>query len=607
MLNRIKVSFIVAFLFPLMLSAQHEVVTDLVFNKTLQIFWTTHQRTEAANLKFTAVDTLALPFIDDFSFPGVFPSASNWIDSSAFVNNAMAKLPPTNGVATFDGANKFGNPYDKVNPNAYGIADYMTSKPVNLNLPGDTSVYLSFYYQPQGFANAPEPADSLVLEFYGLDTLWHRVWASKGEAVHPFKQVLLNVNGSNFLHAGFQFRFKNYATYSGNVDHWHIDYVYLNRLRTYTDTIYEDVTFIEGAKSPLRTFESMPWNHYLNNIPSNLKDTMQVLVQNISGVTKNVNFQARAFDMVGASTFSSNLGNQNLNPGSIFNQVVNLPSSIFPTSGNDSATFQLEFISTTTPDINRRNDTLRRVQNFYNYYAYDDGTAENGYGLNVINGKIAYKYELTIPDTLRGVMMHFTQIGANVSNKLFRLAIWTSLNPEVMVFSQPNLTPKYTDSLNGYYVYSVDPPIAVSGSIYVGWVQDGTDLLNIGLDRNINSNDKMFYNATGTWYNSLIAGSWMIRPLFGKPLPVISSIQNPDDEKSVFVFPNPTSGTLQMNYSSDMKLNKISITDLSGRVVFQSDEPLSEIDLSRISIGVYFLRLSFADSTNVIRKISIVR
>ena len=55
---------------------------------------------------------LVLPFYDDFSYAGPYPNPSLWLDQYVFVNNTKGVAPPTIGVATFDGLNQFGYPYD---------------------------------------------------------------------------------------------------------------------------------------------------------------------------------------------------------------------------------------------------------------------------------------------------------------------------------------------------------------------------------------------------------------------------------------------------------------------------------------------------------------
>ena len=48
---------------------------------------------------------------------------------------------------------------------------------------------------------------------------------------------------NNYLVDSFQFRFRNYATLSGNLDHWHIDYIRLSTHRHIHDTIVSDIAF----------------------------------------------------------------------------------------------------------------------------------------------------------------------------------------------------------------------------------------------------------------------------------------------------------------------------------------------------------------------------
>ena len=44
-------------------------------------------------------------------------------------------------------------------------------------------------------------------------------------------------------------------------------------------------------------------------------------------------------------------------------------------------------------------------------------------------------------------------------------------------------------------------------------------MLNVGFDRNMVNNDKIFYNLGQGWQNSGFSGSLMIRPIMGKALP----------------------------------------------------------------------------------------
>src|SRR5690606_1452650 len=72
-------------------------------------------------------------------------------------------------------------------------------------------------------------------------------------------------------------------------------------------------------------------------------------------------------------------------------------------------TWHLQSGSPTEP---KANDTIVRDQVFDNYLAYDDGTAEKSYFLNLgqsLPGKTAIEFRLNAPDTLRGVAIYFGQ------------------------------------------------------------------------------------------------------------------------------------------------------------------------------------------------------
>jgi hypothetical protein len=115
-------------------------------------------------------DLLSLPFFDDFAQHnaiGVYPNSAFWLDSSAYVNNHLSISPLTLGVATLDGLNKKGMPYDFSDQYAQGPADTLTSQPINLaGLDSSDQVFLMFHYQAGGLGNMPDAEDSLYLDFY---------------------------------------------------------------------------------------------------------------------------------------------------------------------------------------------------------------------------------------------------------------------------------------------------------------------------------------------------------------------------------------------------------------------------------------------------------
>ena len=181
--------------------------------------------------------SLSIPFFDDFSTfslptsnPDIPLELQRWEDSFARINSTLALSPPTIGVATLDGLNEEGYPY-QFSENSYGLADVLTSLPINLaGLTADNNVHLHFRYQGGGRGNSPEEQDSLMVEFLapgGGDDAWFQVWSIPGEETAGFTSVFIPVDDPLYLTDGFKFRFRNYSTLAGNLDHWHVDYVFL--------------------------------------------------------------------------------------------------------------------------------------------------------------------------------------------------------------------------------------------------------------------------------------------------------------------------------------------------------------------------------------------
>jgi hypothetical protein len=152
-----------------------EILTGLQFNEAVK-FESSNLSAEkkACNCAAEKTESLQLPFFDDFTTSSVYANESKWENSrSVFINKDFPFFPPNLSAATFDAIDSEGAVYS----NAVWIpfeADVMTSQPIRLDsifspvvrklTPAD-SVYLSFFYQPQGVGDDPEPWDTLMLEF----------------------------------------------------------------------------------------------------------------------------------------------------------------------------------------------------------------------------------------------------------------------------------------------------------------------------------------------------------------------------------------------------------------------------------------------------------
>ena len=98
--------------------------------------------------------------------------------------------------------------------------------------------------------------------------------------------------------------------------------------------------------------------------------------------------------------------------------------------------------------------------------------------------------------------MHFEASVNDASSELFYIQIWNEINgePGDLIYTTDDellptsYLPKYKYGVNGYYEYVLPETVALSGTFYIGWKQSSADRLNIGFDKNINNQDKIFYD-----------------------------------------------------------------------------------------------------------------
>ena len=558
-------------------------------------------------------DTLKV-YPPDTSIGGL--TNSLWIDEDIFINSTYPIDPISIGVATFDGLNEFGAPHNSFSqPDGYGIADYLTSKPINLLYLTTDSVYLSFYYQPQGLGNDPQPSDSLVLEFFAPNSLkWHYIWSVPGTSFHKFKQVIFRISNSIFLQNGFQFRFKNYGTLSGNLDHWNLDYVRLDAGRNDIDTFIVDVALISATGSIFQNYEAIPWKHYLADTTLPLIDSMRVNINNLDTVKNNVGYKYNIKHQSNVYSFPTGTNNTDINGQSQLKRSLTIDYT-FTSSLTDSAEFEINSYITPPPtDTIENNDTVKYIQRFYNYYAYDDGSAEWAYLLNAPGAKLAYKFTTIITDTLRAVDIYFSQVIEDVSTEFFYLTIWNSLMPENILYQQAFQTPVYENALNKFHTYLLDTALVLTGTFYIGWVQVTDASLNIGFDMNRDASSFLYYNVSGTWLQSIIDGSIMMRPLFGAPvilpLGLEKDILSFPDERKFNIFPNPANDQvfIELVGNNNQENLHLVILDIYGRKVKELQMENGIVDVSDLSLGIYFFKIMSDDNSGFsVEKILISR
>lgn len=532
-----------------------------------------------------------------------------WQDDDVYINGTYGVDPPSLGVATFDGLARTGYPYNFSNYTSYGRADKLTSVPIDLEYPASDSIYLSFFYQAKGLSgdSIPQVGDSLLLEFFApLEASWYRVWGIPYVDQAPFQQILVPITQERFLKDGFQFRFVNYATLSGSFDHWHLDYVRLGRQRAFDDTRIVDVAWVYPEASILQTYTSVPFDQF-ESAPASLM-ALQVTekLRNLDINDRLIEYRMSAQNLDGGPfTEFINGVSPNGNAASIIDtdHPINSAPNNFVydnTPSTDAAFWDVRFRAIVSPDINPYNDTMRLRQELSNYYAYDDGSAEAGYGLNIGGAKLAYRFDLIGPDTLRAVRMYFNPIANQPPNLppdqgSFFLTVWSSVSPEVVLYRNFSFSsPDYRlDGIDKFVEYAFDEPIPVEGTIYVGWTQTNAASMNIGFDRNRNNRSKIFYNVGNGFTNTSFRGSLMMRPVMVSEVDPWAGVDWSVEEDRLLLWPNPAGDLVNITLAKEVPPGTVwQCLDATGRVVSSGPiGPFTSVSTGALAGGFYTVRV----------------
>jgi hypothetical protein len=575
---------------------------------------------------------LLLPFRDDFSYKGPNPDQTKWSDHNVLINTSYAVHSKTWGVATFDALDSSGKLYQGAedSPNQFE-ADFLTSRAIDLSglIPAD-SVLLTFYYQPQGKGGDPRQRDSLVVEFYrGINDLgqedWQSVWRASGQTLldfagnqHPyFHRATIFVEDPIFFTNGFKFRIRNYASLptgsktppnlAGNYGIWNVDYILLDKNRSVGNASYHDIAFAAGAKAFIEPYSYMPWMHFIENPGQYLKANLENKITNLGDQEFNYSYLHFLTDEQGSNLGFYDGGTWNILPFDEFGYETypTFASPVFHLGGVLPLTPapRREFTLTrairegTAGDGFKRNDTIKFKQVFDNFYAYDYGVSTFNYLLVGNQGKRpkgALKFELAKEDQLKAVQIFINRSYKEADNNIpLRITIWKNLQPLEVIYQSPIITPQFSDYLNGFITYFLEAPEMVSGTIYVGWEQEGPGLMNLGWDSNVvNTSDIVFYNDGDGWFPSNFSGSLMIRPIVGE-LGSVAIPHEPVDNIALKIFPNPLVGSLlNIETAGIQNINDYSleIFDISGRHI-HSQRLSPRVDLSGLASGAYIVRI----------------
>lgn len=524
------------------------------------------------------------PFFDDFSYRLSHPDPERWaLDTSRanypLLTRGMAIEPPSWGVATFDGTDAHGRPFNEEEISA-GPTDQLRSHYMDLSglLPRD-NIYLSFYLQARGRGNAPDPDDSFSL-YFAVDSFGNQfyiqAWSIKGSELAGQKQFVVPVHRRSYFHKGFQMVFQAEGSQNGYLDHWHLDYVYMAADRSPADTLFEDYAVAAIEQPLLYPYSRAPWA------------LIQSQLKQLSPVGADLSY-------LGSRPISVDL--QQVLSGPVLPKMILEEQVDFSpyahqhqllrkdwnwTGSNPGGNLQygLDLLGADMHPENNRVDIPVGVDSVL---AYDDGEADASYGLSQRRGfgslfHLGSQQAAVMP----AVWIHFVpRLNFNpvantakfMENEPFRLVIWNAPHPDSILYQQiGNLRVAYGDSLNQFQRYGLNEEVVLPDSFWVGIQQLTDQPIGLGFDLSYNRDPYMYWDSAGVWTPSRLGGSFMIRPeirFSGMPVPREETIE----EGSLVTWPKPVSrfGELQIIFERPeiWQGYRLEIKDLQGRTAKQ--------------------------------------
>jgi hypothetical protein len=553
------------------------------------------------NYSSHSLDTILIPFWDDFSGNDSIENNIWSVYESLSVKDYYNINAPSLNVIEFDGLNKDGIPYNY--ENGYGVSDILESDKINLNnFNLQDSLYLSFYWNYNINGELPDNEDSLKVEFLDKNNVWKTVWVKNGgnenhSDLFSFESILIS---PDYLHQNFMFKLYNKGNTEGPFDSWLVDYFYLDKNRSKYDSLSLDRTISHKGFKVLNNHISVPFNHL--SYADSYADSIVFSINNLDNQIQPINYSFEAyikeFDL--SFIYSQNKELSPILGGNESRNIINNPIKLSDFKlGKDSIEVDFSFYieSGDSTYLNKNlilNDTTNFQIKFSDFYSYDDGKAEYAAGLNQKNSELVLEHFTFTSDTLTHIQILFPETIENTYTQNIELVIYKKIGNESTKLRSQNVGISYDN--NKFNTYKLDNPLIVEDTFYIGFKQFESNFLSVGLDKNNNTSDKIFYKTDNQWeQNDIIKGSLMIRPIFKNSDLVISGINEKTQPKSIIIFPNPSNGIFYLS----KKVEKLKVLDSRGSILL-SDENTDEINLSKSYKGIYYLIIM--DEKNQITK-----
>ncbi len=454
------------------------------------------------------------------------------------------------------------------------------------------------------------------------EIIWDEVWYSQGLSLSDFydtigrymQQVMIPIVDTNYFTDKFRFRFRNYCsvsneyyplTWKSNGDQWNLDMIYLNYNRNAGDTTYKSVAFSQRAPSFLSQYQVMPYRQYRYSPTYFTAESIHMYIANLDNIEHNTKYTYTVQQVNGNFSYSYDGGNCNLKPfyevgfqqceGCGASHACPPVNSLFSLDyDRDTTSYIIKHYISDSSDQSSIVDSAVYHQGFYNYYAYDDGTPEKGWGYDGAGGaQIAYKFELNTMDTLWGLQMYFNKTLNNVNELYFDILVWNDNNgrPGDIMYRQEYEKVDWENGIYKFVPYMLDDPQIVTGTIYVGFEQYESVSYNIGMDANFDASDNLFYKTDSVWKGATVAGAILMRPIIGENM-ILSVDSHENDIYGLTLYPNPTGTSFSVKNSFiDNASAELKIYNMFGSMLLTTTDITDPIDVSRLSQGIYIVRV----------------
>ena len=188
---------------------------------------------------------------------------------------------------------------------------------------------------------------------------------------------------------------------------------------------------------------------------------------------------------------------------------------------------------------------------------------------------------------------------SNQHGEQIKIKVWSNDagQPGELIFSKFFTLPK-TDSINQFYRIALNSPFQVKDTFYIGWEQLSSTKLFVGLDKNTNSQDKIWINTTGEWEpnNNQIEGSLMIRPFFITPETYPLATIQETDIKKITVYPNPSSRYFKFISPENTNWSVLTASGKQAQPLVNRDNEITILDFENLPKGLYILKFIYKDS-----------